>query len=404
MADLCTAPSTGNAFLSGTLNYLDCQAQSIGELGYQALSGPGSSVGLALTALLTVLIAIYGIRLLLGASLAFNEIVIGVLKIGIVLTIATSWSAYRVVIYDTVMHGPAEIVQQIGRGVGLAGSDGGLVVHLQAVDDAIQSFASVGSGRFDLASVPAAASINGLPPKKPVVADDYAFGLARTLYLAGAIGALGFVHIIAGMLLALAPLFAGALLFEATRGLFIGWLQSLAATVIGAVFVTLVLALQLGLLEPWLLDVIGRRLTRVATPEAPFELLVVTLVFAAALVGVLYASARLAFAIHLPRISLPNLQPNALPVGHGLPASHRTTLMASEPPTRAQLIADTVAASQRREALGQQMTVINAGVSASRVPTGSMAPEASRMFPLGQTGRRNSRRTSHAATRRNARQ
>ena len=57
MSEACITPQSGSGFLAGMLNYVDCQAQTIGETGYQALASPTSSVSLALTALLTVFIA-----------------------------------------------------------------------------------------------------------------------------------------------------------------------------------------------------------------------------------------------------------------------------------------------------------------------------------------------------------
>ena len=46
----CPRLSTGEAFLSTLLRHIDCQAQTIGADGYQALADPGSPFALALTA------------------------------------------------------------------------------------------------------------------------------------------------------------------------------------------------------------------------------------------------------------------------------------------------------------------------------------------------------------------
>ena len=48
----CPRLSTGEAFLSTLLRHIDCQAQTIGADGYQALAAPGSPFALALTGLL----------------------------------------------------------------------------------------------------------------------------------------------------------------------------------------------------------------------------------------------------------------------------------------------------------------------------------------------------------------
>jgi type IV secretion system protein VirB4 len=99
--------STGAEFLVRTLAHIDCQAQTIGSFGFQSLAGRDRRRDRA-DRLLTLFIAIYGIRLLFGPGDEPRGLVTAVLKIGIVLTMAGSWPAWRVVAYDTVLYGPAE--------------------------------------------------------------------------------------------------------------------------------------------------------------------------------------------------------------------------------------------------------------------------------------------------------
>lgn len=109
----CEAITTGNAFLSSALAHIDCQAQTIGSFGFSALSEPGSPVSQILTALLVIFVAIFGLRLLLGYSTGPRDVVTAVLKVGIVLALATSWPAYRTLVYGTVLHGPAELAKAV---------------------------------------------------------------------------------------------------------------------------------------------------------------------------------------------------------------------------------------------------------------------------------------------------
>ena len=81
MPYFCQAPPDGNGFLSGALNFIDCQAQTIGEAGYQALAQPGSPVSLALTAILTIFVALFGLRLLFGRIPDYGEIMIAAIKV-----------------------------------------------------------------------------------------------------------------------------------------------------------------------------------------------------------------------------------------------------------------------------------------------------------------------------------
>ena len=54
----CPSLSPDGPFLSGVLSYVDCQAQAIGQGGYQALAAPGSIVAIAMTGMLTIFIAL----------------------------------------------------------------------------------------------------------------------------------------------------------------------------------------------------------------------------------------------------------------------------------------------------------------------------------------------------------
>ena len=84
----CPSVTTGSRFLVETLSHLDCQAQTIGSFGFQALAAPGSPASLALAGLLTLFIALFGIRMLFGSGVEPRDAVTAVLKVAIVLTLA----------------------------------------------------------------------------------------------------------------------------------------------------------------------------------------------------------------------------------------------------------------------------------------------------------------------------
>ncbi len=90
----CDAVQTGQRFVAQMLAHIDCQAQTIGAYGYGALADPASSVAIALSGLLTVFVAFFGIRLILAEPQSGRDLVGDVLRIGIVLTLATSWPAW----------------------------------------------------------------------------------------------------------------------------------------------------------------------------------------------------------------------------------------------------------------------------------------------------------------------
>jgi type IV secretion system protein VirB6 len=408
MAGSCFVPATGDAFLSGLLQHIDCQAQTLGETGYQALANPGSSVSLALTALLTIFIALFGIRMLLGLAPSLSDVVTGSLKIGIVLMLATSWAAYRVVAYDVVLRGPAELVEDIGSPSGLPGAGGGLMQRLQNVDDAIMAFIVIGAGRFDATSQASAGSSVTVPATRTPVSDDFAFGIARILYLAGTVGALGFVRLVGGLLLALAPLFAGLLLFDATRGFFMGWLRMLVASALGALAVAIILGIELSIVEPWLSHVLALRAARYATPAAPVELLVIMLAFTALLVAVIGVGVRVAFNPSVPSLVLAPARrlADALTRTFAAPSADiaypRQDLADN---SRAFLVADAIAANQRREAaLTNDNSLTRAKSSAGpRMTTMARDDTTPAFVPLGRAQGRTLRRVSASATRRSQR-
>jgi type IV secretion system protein VirB6 len=286
----CVGPPTGSGFLAATLAHLDCQAQNIGQAGYQALATTGSPLSLALTALLAIFVAVIGLRYLTNRPLGVEEWVSGALKVGFALALAASWPAYRTVVYDLVLKGPAEISGAIGRASALPGSDGGLVARLQGVDTGIMKLVEAGSGRLDIASRRPAGEI------APPLADDTTLGWGKTLFISSIVGSLGLLRMGGGIFLALAPMFAGLMLFQGTRFLFFGWLRALIAIAIGSIGIAIILGVQLALMEPWLSQVLALRAARIATLSAPFELLALTLSFSLAILGLFIFALRIAFA------------------------------------------------------------------------------------------------------------
>ncbi len=352
------APATG--FLAGVLDFVDCQAQAIGARAIRRWRAPGSTLSLVLTGLLTLFVALFGYRMLFGQAPSVRDGVLALVKIGIVLALATSWPAYRTLIYDVALKGPAELAGEIGRPAGLPGAGGGLVDRLDYTDRALVALAILGTGDTSAPAAQAApppagqAAIRTTPPQPFAGFNELALGGARVLFLAGAIGALAAVRLIAGLLLALGPFFIAFLLFEGTRGLFEGWIRVLAGAALGALGTAVALGVELALLEPWLADLIARRVAGQAIPGAPIELLVVTLVFALALLAMLIAAWRVALGFRLPPAwrAAPDRAAAAL---RGEEVRRLATVREPSPApadrSRAAMVVDAVAASQRREAV-----------------------------------------------------
>lgn len=400
----CPALSTGDAFLSALLRHIDCQGQTIGAAGYQALADPGSPLALALTALLTIFVALFGLRMMLGETPTLRDGVLAVAKIGVVLVIATSWPAYRTVVYDVIVDGPAQLSAVLGGSADLPGADRDLIGRLQAADVSISRLINRGTGRNDVTALtPPNGNAPGEPPERTPIADDPAFGTARVVFLSSTVAVFVVVRLTAGILLALAPLFAGLLLFGLTRGLVIGWVRALAFTLLASVAATLMLGVELALLEPWLAQVLSLREDKMVTAAAPVELLILCLGFALALAGSFAVILRLAFAVDISFgwrsaaaiAPLPSAQPILTP-------SQRPE--AASPAPRARVVAGALVASQRREQAYQAQPTYRSAASAGSGRAVAPATVDDFAIPaLGQALRRTRPRKSLGAALRDRR-
>lgn len=394
---ICPSVPIDGGYLSAILAFVDCQAQQIGAAGYQALAAPGSTFSILLAVLLTIFVALFGYRMMLGHVPSVREGVMGFVKIGIVLTLATSWPPYQTLVYNSVFKGPAELTASIGGASGLPGAQGGMVARLENADRMLMALAVNGPGLPQNAEQAAEHT-------PPVLPGFDALALARIFYLGGIVGAFAAVRILAGLLLAVAPFFVAFLLFEGTRGLFEGWLRALLGAALGALGVAIVLGIELAILETWLSNILAARAARISVPNAPVELLVTTATFAVVLGAMLFALARVAMGFRLGAIlswtaSLAGTEPKDTREARPNADSTSEPVVAR---SRAIAISDAVAASQRRE----EQVPVGTVPGASRVPIEAASRDAAPPppTPLGHTFRRRANtRVSASAGRRDQR-
>lgn len=392
----CPAILTGDQFLTRVLGAIDCQAAYLGSYGWQALGHPGSLAATVMTGLLTLFVALFGIRLLFGPAPGGRDVVGDVIKVGIVLTLAFSWPAFRTMIHDVVLDGPGELAASAGASI--MPQQTTLVGGLQQADDAMLRLIEQGTGRQTGAYIDA--DEPGGTFQGQALEDENSFGLARLFYLTGILGSYGLLRIIAGLLLALAPLAAGLLLFEATRGIFAGWLRALVLALIGSAAVSVAAAGQLAILLPWLGDALRLRGLGYATPAAPTELLALTLGFALIQFGSIWLMAKIAFNrgwMTFPALS--DLRVSATERSPALRGDPAPTFAQS----RSQRLVDHMETQLRREeSFHHERTdhrlLTRTGGDASQ---GNAATSRERSVePLGSSWRRTSQRRSLAGTRR----
>lgn len=340
----CPAVITGPTFVTRVLTHIDCQTEYLGSYSYQSLAQANSPAGLLVLGLLTLYIALWGYRLLFGPRPPMRDVMTGAMKVGVVLTIAFSWPAFRTVIHNTVLNGPAQIASSLTT-PGLPNSGTGFVDRLQAADNAMDTLTHLGTGRRTGQYIDPNAP--GGTFRSAPLDDEGSFGFARVAYLAGLIGTLAIVRLGAGLLLALAPLAAGILLFPATRGLFMGWLRGLAFAFVAAIGMTLTFGVELAVLEPWLADTLVVRQQGYATPTAPTELLTMALGFTLIHLGVMWGAARVAFFSEWSRRVDPAEEQTVARYSEGTRV--RTYAIGSDGPSRAEALSRRIEARMRVE-------------------------------------------------------
>jgi type IV secretion system protein VirB6 len=399
MTDVCAAPPSG--FISSIANYFDCQAQILGSGAWQALGMPGSTLALALTGFLTIFIALFGYRLLLGSSFTIREMTLAFVKIGAVFSLATSWPAYRTIVYDLITDGPAQMVAELGPSAGLLGSDGTLLQHLDMVDQALAQLAILGIGN----TIPIDRA--GVPPPPFGGFDAFALGGSRILFELSALGGLATVRIVAGLMLALGPFFIAFLMFDATRSLFEGWLRVLAGSALAILGVSLALAMEIAFLEPWLSSALARRMAGQPLPSMPTELFVLTCLFVLIVMAVLLGCTKVMNAFRLPAtvkaIVLPRLEPG--PDGYRVSSARAGDIhQASGERTRAAAIAGIIRATGYREISDGTGESSPQTSRHARVRNDGPSGEGRMSIPLGRSfSRRAANRVSGLAARRDGR-
>jgi type IV secretion system protein VirB6 len=348
----CPSPTPEGPFISGTLDYIDCQAQIIGEAGYRALASPSSSFSPLLTLAMTIFVAIIGYRLLIGENLRGRDTILSAVKVGMALLLATSWPAFQTIAYNLVLKTPANLAQSIGEPAGIPGAGGGLTMRLQNVDNAMAELLVRGSGGPDIRLGQTAQTrwLSYDPIRSAATLEQ-----SRTIYSVSSIAAFASVRLVAGILLAMGPIFALFFLFDGTRGLFEGWIRALVGTILAATTTAIILGVELALLEPLLSQILEYRRAGVGTPMAAFQLLIASLVFALVLLAALLVSMRVARGFRFP-IALIEAAPRWAE-NYWTARNADTQFRANDPVAiddrrRAQMVADVITITQRRDEAG----------------------------------------------------
>ncbi|THD63896.1 type IV secretion system protein [Phenylobacterium sp.] len=388
MAFACAAPQADDGLVHGLLTSVDCNVRSMSEAGYGALSQSNSPMAAILTALLTLYIAFIGYRLLIGRSpLSVGDLTVSAFKIGAVLVLATSWPTYQQVVFDSLFSGPEQLATNMLDAIQPSGSllHGDPFAGLQVAYDQLQASAN----DFTKHSLSTASPLQGGNAGAAL-----AMNLSATLLLLTSLGAVLASKIVLGLLLGLGPLFVAMLLFDATRGVFEGWLRASIAFALAPLMAILGLVVELTMIGPEIVrlaDLRAQGLVDLAPANAIFLLVLISTGVSVALtlaVGVIAFSLRLPVLQRGSRSDIrTEVAASTAALSAAVGAGGRTPSALQAEPRAASVVAAANAMDRRENRVVQAEVDGGRRISAGRGrETGSLSTPA--FAPIGQTYRR----------------
>ena len=283
--DFCAAPE-GPGLAARLLADTDCQSFGLVERGYAALSQPGGPVAATLTGLLVLAVAFFGYRLILGRGLLLVDAVSLALKIGVVLLLATSWEAWQAVAYDTFARAPMRLAGEMLTGLNAMDPIGSLQAALDGLEDASVGYRTRAGIASPLVGGPAAAAMT--------------LNLSGYFLTLSILGLLVVARILLALLLAITPVIAGFILFDATRGMASRWLAAMAAAAFVPMFVLVLAAVELSILNPMITRLLAEQAVERFENEAVTPIGLVTVIFALSMLAAVWAGSKIASGIRLP--------------------------------------------------------------------------------------------------------
>ena len=293
------ASMVDDGIIRGVLATVECQTRVYAQGGYVALTQGSGVFQAALTALLTIYVALIGYRMLFaqGDTRLSDAPMIG-LKIGIILTMVTSWSTFQAVVFDLADRAPVEIAALVSAPLtadGRSALAANPIDGLQAVYDELSDTA-VALGK----------QAGGGPGVKAYTSPQAAAAEAVStatgaLFLAGP-GVIAAATLTVGILTAVGPIFIALALIPATRGLFVGWVRALAAAALTPMVGWLLVVLMLSVLEPWITTLTAQRKALLLDPQTAMSAAALVFVFAFGQVALVIGACVMAMGFHLPRL------------------------------------------------------------------------------------------------------
>jgi type IV secretion system protein VirB6 len=305
----CPATLFDVGIVRDILGSVDCNVQTYSAAGYRALAGPGSPLPGAMTALLTIYVALLGYRMLFaveGIRLAQAPLI--ALKIGVILALTLNWSVFQTLVFNLGAQAPLEIGRVISRPMA-TGAPGLATDPIQGIQTA---YDELNADAAELARrAGQAAQIQGTQPtpaagptgNEAATAAD--LRRAAAALLASTAGVLGMAFIATGVLTAVGPVFIALLLFEATGGFFTGWVRALVAAILIPMVCWVTASVLLVALTPRIEALAEQRAAHAINLDTAAAASAVVLIFAAAQAVLIIAGLVIAGGFRLGRLVAP---------------------------------------------------------------------------------------------------
>lgn len=314
MIGTCAAGGYGD--IASLMAAVDCHVGAYVAAAYEGLFGKSGQLTAALVGGLTIYVALYGYRLIMGAGATVPDLVRRFIAMGFVIALSSNWPAYQTVFVNTVVGGAEEIARLMSAAAGGGRATSETVAEAldvvvgditdlaatwgRATPQGTQTVASQSNEAQGAATAPAA------PPPAPAPGQAAPASAVNMLWISAillgvsSVGVIIITKITLGFLLALGPLFILFGLFRTTRGLFEGWLRTIVGGAFVLSFTLLATAGALAILAPMTEEIIQKQRLGDNSVGPVFALTIAVIVFSMLIRQVLASTTRLVGAWRLP--------------------------------------------------------------------------------------------------------
>lgn len=249
MSAVCPAVLGDAGVVERLAGYVECQSQQIDLAAFHNGLWHGLPAALV-TVLMVLYVAGFGYRLILQHRLDTATVVYTTLRLGAVIAVTTTFSAYSTLVYTVSSRGPAEVAAMALAPAGLHAPS------LTEAGHAAAGYLETMAGPAQTGPAPAPAppppSVN--PNTGPQVSTSTpppaSAGPGRdtgsAIFLLSCVGFALAARLAQAVVLAVGPLFIAAALFDVSSGLFFGWLRALAALFLAQTGYAVSMAIELA--------------------------------------------------------------------------------------------------------------------------------------------------------------